>query len=559
LEGYGVDCEEIVEKAKQAQEKGEIKEAIELYKQAAECFDNAGENEQAAKTFYLLGEVYRKEKDYFNAANAFKDAIMRYSLLDNVEAVEEISKNITEKEIKSSQTFQFAINFMKERGKALATEGAAEGGEELTYEEPLTDKGMETALKELERKIEIIPADDKIYGMLGGKTGNFSPSMERIQLGGRPAASQLQKLLRTALENKRVRVKNEIISTITAKREKEDLEASFKTEVEKEDSEVVAKVYFENIYEAPLKDAVLTCYIPACYNVEKIDSQVRPKTQPALEGMEATFDLKKLSPKEKINVNFTLRRNVSRTVVMEQGKEIWVIRTHIPIIQETPTSFKSHLIIQNNTGKGIDSVILEDVIPLEFSVVEVSPGNVQLYANDIEDTLLQQILSNFGKNDKVEITYLLEPRKTIRIIEKQLQLKDGRNIGKLTKIIEPTSKQGKLLVNIEFQNTTHTDLENVKIKDIVPITLKLTKATVDPVVTASEKGYDLSWKFGKIMEGQSIEISYLIEGEEAPYKEIPEIEIEGYQIYEDRRISSDRYQGIIRESKGLTEFKKQVT
>nr|MDO8082642.1 tetratricopeptide repeat protein [Candidatus Freyarchaeota archaeon] len=550
-----MDCKEIIEKAKQAQEKGETKEAIELYKQAAECFDKAGESEQVAKTFYILGELYRGKKNYFDAASAFKDAIMRYSFSGNIKAAEEISKNIQEEEIKSSKTFQLAIEFMKERVEA------SKRGEELTYEEPLTDEGMEATLKEIEKKIEIAPADDKIYEILGGKAGNFIPTTERIQLKGKPTASQLQKLLRTTLENKRVRIKNEIISTITAKREKEDFEVSFKTNIEKEDSEIVAKVYFENSYEASLKDAVLTCYIPACYDVEKIDSQVRPKTKPALEGVEASFDFKKLSPKEKINVNFTLRRNISRTVIIGQGKEIWAIRTHIPIIRETATRFKSHLTLLNKTEKVMGNVILEDVIPLEFSVVEISLGNVQPYAKDMEDTLLQQILSNFGKNDKFEITYLLEPRKTIRIIEKQLQLKDGRNIGKLTKIIEPINKQGKslTLVNIEFKNTTHTDLENVKIKDRIPITLKLTKATINPEITTTEKMYYLSWKFGKIMEEQSIEISYLTEGEEAPYKEIPEIELEGYQSYESRHISTDRYQGIIRESKELMEFKKQVT
>lgn len=266
--------------------------------------------------------------------------------------------------------------------------------------------------------------------------------------------------------------------------------------------------------------------------------------------------MKKLSSGEKINVNFTLRRNLSRTMIMGQGKEIWVIRTHVPIIQETPTRFRANLTTLNNTGKVMDNVILEDVIPLELSVVEISPSDVQLYAKDMEDTLLQRITSSFGKNEKLEITYLLEPRKTFRIIEKQIQLKDGRNIGKLTKIIEPISTQNKFLVNIEFQNLTHTDLENVIIKDKLPTTLKLPKATIDAEITTIEKGYHLTWKFPKIMEGQSIEISYLTEGEEATYKEVPEIELEGYQSYEDRHISSDRYQGIIRESKGLMEFKK---
>lgn len=264
-------CREIAEKAKQAQEKGESKEAIELYKQAADCFDKAGENEQAAKTLYLLAEVYRGKKDYFSAANALKDSIMRYSLLGNVEAAEEISNNITEKEIKSSQTFQFAINFMKERARASGSDGG-------TYEEPLTNEGMETALKEIEKKFEVVPVDDKIYGILGDKTANFIPAIERIRLKGKPTTNQLQKLIGTALESKRVRVKNEIISTITAKREKEDFEVSFKTNIEKEDTQGMARVYFDNSYESLLRDAVLTCFIPACYNVEKIDSPVRPKT-----------------------------------------------------------------------------------------------------------------------------------------------------------------------------------------------------------------------------------------------------------------------------------------
>lgn len=548
-----MDCKEIVEQAKQAQEKGGIKDAIELYKQAVECFDKAGQSEQATETLCLLGEAYRIKKDYFSAASAFKDAIMRYSFSGNIKAAEEISKSITEEEIKSSRTFQIAINFMKEKINAASADG------ESIYEEPLTDEEMETALKEMDKKIQIAPADEKIYEIIGGKTGNFIPATEKFQLKGKPSETQLQKLLRTILESKRVKIKNEIISTVTAKRERDDFEVSFKTSIEKDDSKNVARVSFENSYGVPLKDAVLTCYIPAYYSVEKIDSPLHPKIQPTLEGVEASFDLK-LQPKEKINLNFTLRRNLSRTGIIAQGKEIWVIRTHVPIIQETSTRFTSHLTFLNKTEKKMNSVILEDVIPLEFSILEISPGNLQLYAKDIEDTLLQHILSSFGKNEKFENTYFFAPRKTIRIIEKQLQLKDGRNIGRLTKIIEPIIKQGKslALVNIEFKNITHTDLKNVKIKDRIPLTLNLTKATINPEITKTEKMYYLSWNFGKVMEEQSIEITYLTEGKEASYKEIPEIELEEYKTYESRYISTDLYQGIIRESKELMEFKKQV-
>ncbi|MEM3526251.1 MAG: hypothetical protein QXV37_02450, partial [Candidatus Jordarchaeaceae archaeon] len=81
-----MNCEEILEKAKQAQEKGEVKEAIELYKQAVDCFDKTGESEQATKTLCLLGEAYKIKKDYFSAASAFKDAILRYAFSGNVEA-----------------------------------------------------------------------------------------------------------------------------------------------------------------------------------------------------------------------------------------------------------------------------------------------------------------------------------------------------------------------------------------------------------------------------------------------------------------------------------------
>lgn len=546
-----MDCNEIVEQAKQAQEKGEIKEAIELYKQAVECFDKTGESEQAAKTLCLLGEAYRIKKDYFSAATAFKDAIMRYSFSGNIKAAEEISKSITEEEIKSSKTFQIAVNFMKEQMNAV-------GSEDLVYEEPLTDQEMENALKEIGKKIEIIPADDKIYEIIGGKTSNFVAATERIQLKGKPSADQLQKLLPTILESKRVKTIHEIVSTITAKKENKDFEVSFKTRIEKEDSKNVARVSFKNTYGVPLKAAVLTSYIPACYSVEKIESPIRPKMQPALEGAEAVFDLE-LKPDEKIDITFTLNRNLSRTVLISQDREILVIRTHVPIIQETPIHFTSNLTLVNKTGKNMDNVILEDVIPLDYSIIGISPRNVQPYAKEIEDTLLYYELSKFGENDNFEIKYRLEPRKTIRIIEKQLQLKDGRNVGKLTKIIEPINKQGKTLVNIEFKNTTHTDLKNIKIKDRIPITLKLKKSNINPDTLTEGKDCCLSWSFGKVMENQSLEITYLVEGEVASYKEIPEIELEGYRAYESRHISTDHYQGIIRESKELIEFKKQVT
>ncbi|MEM3526252.1 MAG: hypothetical protein QXV37_02455, partial [Candidatus Jordarchaeaceae archaeon] len=429
---------------------------------------------------------------------------------------EEIIKSITEEEINSSQTFQIAVNLVRER-----TSIASASEDELIYEEPLTDKEMEAILKEIGKKIEITVADDKIYELIGGKNSNLSTAVERIQLKGKPSETQLQKLLRTVLENKRVKIVNEIISRVTAKKEKKDFEISFRTNIEKEDSDNVARISLKNTYGTPLQGATLTCFIPACYFLEKIDSSIQPKIQPTLEGVDVIFDFE-LQPNEKFNVLLKLKRNISRTVIVRQGKDLLVIRTHVPIIKDTPTHFTSSLIFQNKSGKKMNNVIVEDIIPLDFSIVELSPRHVQPYANEIEDTLLQYKLSNFEENDKFEIKYLLEPRKTIKIIEKQLQLKDGRNIAKLTKIIKPTNIQGKTLVSIEFKNTTHTDLKNVKIKDRIPITLKLIKSTINPEIT-TEKMYQLSWNFDKITANQTIEISYLTEGKESPYKEIPEI------------------------------------
>ncbi|MGQ9722638.1 MAG: hypothetical protein ACUVXA_15105 [Candidatus Jordarchaeum sp.] len=137
-----MECGEIVEKAKQAQEKGEIKEAIELYKQASECLEKAGESKQLSKTFQILGELYIQKEDYFSAASAFKDAILRYLFSGNIEAAKEVSQNVTEEEVRTHQTFQFALNILEERLTAPAA-----GDEEFTFEEPLTEAEMKSALE----------------------------------------------------------------------------------------------------------------------------------------------------------------------------------------------------------------------------------------------------------------------------------------------------------------------------------------------------------------------------------------------------------------------------
>lgn len=549
-----MECDIILEEARREEERGNTTEAIRLYKRAVECFDSSGENEKVAQTLYLLGELYRRGEDYYNAAIALKDSILRYLVSGNTEKAEEISKNVTDERIRSSQTFQFALELLEKRAEAQVGEEV----EELTLEEVLTEEQMGTILEDMEKKIEITPADAALYEIIGGKPEGFIPSVERIQLAAKPTESQSKKLLARALEKKRVRVESEVICTVTAKREGEDAEESFKTEVGREDSEHVAEVSFENVYESPMKDVVLTCYVPACYVVERIDSEAKPQRNPALEGMEAVFRFKELKPGGRINVNFKLGRNVSRTLVIQQGKEIWVVRTHTPITRETPTLFRSSLTIRNTTGEKIDNIVLEDVIPLEYAIVSVSPEKLQPQAKEPEDTLVLWKLSGFEKDGRLEITYQLERRKTTRIIEKQLQLKDGRNIGRLTKIVEPL-EQGKFLVNIEFQNTTHADLENVKISDRIPATLKLIKATIEPEVTTNGEVNHLSWRFGSVAEGQSVEFSYIVEGEEARFREPPEIELEGYRSYDVRHVSTDTYQGIIQESQELREFKKQAT
>ena len=134
------------------------------------------------------------------------------------------------------------------------------------------------------------------------------------------------------------------------------------------------QIKLENQFDDVIEEAILTDLIP--YNFEVVNIKISIKGIERAEekiltkdGLEITWNLKKIQPKEKIEIVYDLRHRISRTIIFMLESQLKIIKTHVNIEETTPRmeGFHEASIPFINPGPNqLKGLIIEDIIPLYY-------------------------------------------------------------------------------------------------------------------------------------------------------------------------------------------------
>ena len=182
----------------------------------------------------------------------------------------------------------------------------------------------------------------------------------------------------TLLNEHRVEVKQEIKNKAlltSASGEVMELDQNIEVKKNEADEKVVefnVQSGIVNPFDDAIEEAVLTDLIP--YNFEITNIQLNgeavkelPDKSLSEDGIELNWQFKNIPPQEKVEINYDLRRRVSRTIIFILNGQLKIIKTHSKLnMLELEGLYEAKLPFTNSYEGQIEGVIVEDIIPLYY-------------------------------------------------------------------------------------------------------------------------------------------------------------------------------------------------
>lgn len=220
----------------------------------------------------------------------------------------------------------------------------------------------------------------------------------------------------------------------------------------------ILQTSIDNPFDDYIEEAILTDLIPYNFEIEQIEingEEVKelPDLTKLKDGLEVKWTLQNIPPKQKTEINYNLRRRVSRTIVFMLDEQLKFIKTHSKLTQlELEGLYDAVMPFNNTYGKPLEGVVIEDIVPL-------------YYVNSIKEPLDYQ--PNIASSDMGELvewrmgaleagTYNYH-YKLIEIFKfEELKIK----INSLSQQAENTLKGGNITKSLELYKEIITLLEN---------------------------------------------------------------------------------------------------
>jgi hypothetical protein len=170
----------------------------------------------------------------------------------------------------------------------------------------------------------------------------------------------------------------------------------------------------DNPFDDYIEEAILEDMIPYSFEVSEFTvNGETPTEQPeqtrAADGIRIKWTFKDIPPKTGIDVQYDLRRRVSRTILLPMENQLKVIKTHSSI-HEMPVEglFSAMLKFQNQFGTELRGVVIEDIIPLSYVYEIRKPDEKPHFVlEQTTDTLVQWQLRKAAPNQATQYEYQL--------------------------------------------------------------------------------------------------------------------------------------------------------
>jgi hypothetical protein len=260
----------------------------------------------------------------------------------------------------------------------------------------------------------------------------------------------------TLLDDHRVTIRKEIINKIIMKTSSEQvIESEIPREVllssDDDNKELLYTVRsgLTNRYEDIIEEATVTDLIPYNYEIIEIEragdiTAEEPEKQLREKGLELKWRITNLKSNQKLELNYKLRRRVSRTIVFILNDILQIIKTHYNLnkltlkgLYETKLSFK-----KPNKSK-LEGLLFEDILPENYMFFVEEPKNISPIKNTIFESD-QLFRWEIGLMDKkiLKFTYKLIENLQIENFKPEITTLDTQGLEFLNKgnIIEALAK-----------------------------------------------------------------------------------------------------------------------
>jgi len=211
------------------------------------------------------------------------------------------------------------------------------------------------------------------------------------------------------IEEHRVEIKEEITSNAlltSISGEVKEIEKEIKVnETKNDNSETIFNVQsiIENPFDDILGQAIISHLIP--YNFEILNVEFNGEKVMELhdkrltkDGLEINWEINDVSTQEKIELNYNLRKRISRTIIYVYENQVKIIKTHFQIEESDPQKkgfYKAIIPFNNIYDTPINGLIIEDIVPLHYLHIIKEP--LEYHPKENKTHLGNIIKWNIGK------------------------------------------------------------------------------------------------------------------------------------------------------------------
>ena len=177
------------------------------------------------------------------------------------------------------------------------------------------------------------------------------------------------------------------------------------------------------------------------YNGQKVDRL--PDNFLTKDGLELRWDIENVPPKEKVEINYDLRRRVSRTIILIREKEVKIIKTHSNLSKlDLEGLYDAKLPFTNSFGVVLEGVVIEDIIPLYYVHFVQEPEEVT--PNQLTSSEMGELVKwNIGTMEPSTLNYHYKLLELYRLEEIKIDVNDLDQKG-----LEAVNK-GNIIIALE--------------------------------------------------------------------------------------------------------------
>ncbi len=139
---------------------------------------------------------------------------------------------------------------------------------------------------------------------------------------------------------------------------------------------------FSNPFDEIIEEAILIDLVPYNFEITNIkinnkEVEKTPDKQLTKDGIEYKWKLENIQLKENIEINYQLRRRISRTIIYIFNDQIKIINTHNNLNSlQLEGIFEAKMPFNNSYGNQLNGLVIEDIIPSYYISSIKEPKNI---------------------------------------------------------------------------------------------------------------------------------------------------------------------------------------